>query len=290
MTFGRIICGFLVAVTVERASLQAQEADGGGGVRKATQTLFSIQSEKVPLTFRSAEAVENPSRLAACENALTLLASRLGLNTWNSSRFIVIWDAQASRPTWVEAFPRQVSRVEKEWVFTIRGQGEWASAEENLYRTLATCLLQSQMLDDKTSLPESSFPDPPFWLSEGLTQILMESRRQDFAAAVWRFSLAKKIPPLDAVQKWTDLSEDGIRRSWQQTFVFWLATQATRTVADKKTLQGYLSTYLKNGQKRYWTMEPFNEECLKTGSPGIRLAAIRGPFAGGDLSFREISR
>jgi hypothetical protein len=259
MPFCRIILLLLAWNGAGLLSLKAlpPESEKAG---KAVVPFFPLASEHFPLTFRSPEAVENPSRLEFCEKTMARLALQMGLSDWKKARFIVSWNDRASDLIWVDTFPRNIRRDGNVWVFTIKGQGNWKAGKEQLYRTLTVCLLQSRILPESGVLSDSNLPEPPIWLSEGLTQILMESRRDDFASAVWRFSLAQKVPSLEAIQDWTELSEDGIHRSWQQTFAFWLVTQATRTTADKSTLQLYLSTFLKEPGKRYWSAEGFNED------------------------------
>jgi|GEM_PF-1176183 len=262
----------LMVVAIGGISLEASESG-----RRAVKQLLSVESERQPLVFKSAEAVENPSRLLLCEKALLQMASRLQLTDWKKIRFEIIWNEDLPNSHWVDTFPRSIGQDEDGWIFTIKGQGNWKDGKEQLYRTLAICVLQSRMLPEKGKLGPNNLPDPPLWLSEGLTQTLMESRREDFAYAVWRFSLSKKVPSLESIQQWEELSPDGIRRSWQQAFSFWLFTQATRNRAEKVTLQSYLSMQLKDPGRNYWTAEATNEEwwqrstsvALKQQIPGL---------------------
>jgi hypothetical protein len=227
----------------------------------STLTKFKTEeSGELPISYRSANFVEIPARLANLEIVFTRTMKSLGLREIKGSRFLVVWvdqknDEQNKSSGWLDSFPRKISREGGRWVFTIQAQGNWAVDVEQVYRSLVICILQAQILRDATELSGDELPEPPLWLSEGLTQVLMENKRDDFADVVWRFYLAKKVPSLATVQRWTELSELGMRRSWQQAFSFWLVTQSIKSAADQKTIQVYLGSLLKDPEKLYWSDE-----------------------------------
>lgn len=223
--------------------------------------LKTDSSAEVPLSFRTDNLLELSSRLLQLEKALDQLRSLLGLEKIKDSRFLVVWidDEQLGKePLWLDSFPRTVSREGGQWVFTITAQGNWNQDIELVYRSLAISFLQAQILAKSDHLKGDTLPEPPLWLSEGLTQLLLNQRREDLAAVVWRYHLANKIPSLDTIQTWPELSELSLRRSWQQAFSFWLVIQSTKTTSDRKTMLNYLAELYEKPDKLYWIETPVN--------------------------------
>jgi hypothetical protein len=248
-----VCCGLLGWLGLSQVSAEWKE-------RKDLQFLVNLTSTKLPLTLRSAVTVENTQRLSEAESALNQILNLTGLRKEPSFRIVLHWNERETGDLWLDSFPRNLRREGKLWLFEIRGEGKWESVREQLYRSLAVCVLQSQMLQGLEVLPEAEIPDPPLWMSEGLTQQLLQERRTDLAAVVWRFSVLKMVPPLSQVEGWKELAEDGIRRRWQQSFCFWLFLQASNSDSEKKALLVYLASLGIRHDRRYWSAGGLNED------------------------------
>ncbi|NJK92804.1 MAG: hypothetical protein HC904_13865 [Blastochloris sp.] len=168
----------------------------GWGAEEVSKVLpvFTERSEVLPLTLRSTEGDKVGRQIYECERALQRMGSLLGWPASPELRYVVTWVGQGQETWWLDSYPLQVNREDGAWVFRFRGEGNWEKAQEQIYRTLAVALLQGRMLLQHKELPGPTFPDPPLWLSEGLTQSLMTSRRESFNLAVWRYALNKKAP------------------------------------------------------------------------------------------------
>lgn len=225
--------------------------------------LKSDSSAELPLSFKTDNLLELSSRLLKLEKALDQLRTSLGLEKITGARFMVVWiddDQQGKEPLWLDSFPRTVTREGGQWLFTIKAQGNWNKDIELVYRSLAISFLQAQTLAKSDSFKGNLLPEPPLWLSEGLTQLLMNQRREDLAAVVWRYHLANKLPSLVTIQTWSELSELGLRRNWQQAFSFWLVYQSTKTTVDRKTLLNYLKELYEEPDKLYWVDTASNKD------------------------------
>jgi hypothetical protein len=102
------------------------------------------------------------------------------------------------------------------------------------------CYLQA--LTRNMMVTDGNLADPPFWLSEGLTQLMMKSRHEEYGKIARYYQKLRGLPALEQVQNWEGFSDGFLESRWRQTFAYWLVKFATREMASRQALTLWLQS------------------------------------------------
>ncbi len=154
-------------------------------------------------------------------------------------------------------FPREIVFRPDSKILRIFIDANWQQHQEALVRTLALGLVQAMAWKEKPQAPVAELPEPPLWLSEGLTQWTEQALQNEISSSVlipvlkyrdlsimaepfrqivWKAHLSNRAPDLNKVQEWNALPELRVERMWQQAFCYWAFEAATRTGSGRMSL------------------------------------------------------
>ena len=205
--------------------------------------IYVQDSDTYPVESRSPDPVVGGALLKAAEDSCQMFLNTMELNELENFSLILEWDdtPQKQKPESFDSFPRKARMDGGKLSFRIQLQGTVPEQLEQIYRSCMTCYLQS--LGFQNGIPEKMrvLPEPPLWISEGLTQMMMKSRHDTYFDIVRRYRRLERLPELKTVQGWTELSGNSMEARWQQAFCYWLLKQAVQQPAEKRTLVLWLS-------------------------------------------------
>ncbi len=243
----------------------------GAGCRLEAETrpqlrrVYVQPSGDYPIEARSVDSSAAADLLQTAESSYAVFLERMGLPRLENFKLVLEWsDApQKYKPDAFDSFPRRMGLDVGDLRFRIATQGPLQAQREQIFRTCMICYLQSLELQGKLPADPQTVPDPPLWLSEGLTQLALKSREETFDAIVRRYQRLDRMPPLKTVQGWRELSDNSLEARWQQAFAYGLVRSLTTAAADKQTLVLWLTSDARNSSKPFLDPNQRNEAWWK---------------------------
>ena len=213
-------------------------------VRPKLRRMFSHASDLYPIEIRSPDSTVLAGLLQTADDSYKIFLERMGLKELENFRLILEVNESAAdgQLRSFDSFPRKMRRTGDEIRFRVLVDGPVGKREEQVYRSCMICYLQ--YLELKTGIPSTLYalPDPPFWLSEGLTQIALKSRVETCADIVRRYQRLERMPELKTVQEWKQASDHTIEAFWQQSFALALVRLTTVQAAEKQAVVLWLTS------------------------------------------------
>ena len=212
--------------------------------RPALRQVFSQASDRYPVEVRGPDTVALSGLLDVAENSCRIFLERMGLPQLKN--FKMILDAGGpDSPNAIyssDSFRRKIRRAGDETVFRVFVEGPAGKVKEQIYRSCMICYLQHLEFQNGIPADTDVVPDPPFWLSEGLTQIAFKSREDTYAEIVRRYQRLERMPELKTVQEWRQPDDHSIKACWQQAFSVALVRLTTGQPAEKQALALWLGS------------------------------------------------
>lgn len=183
------------------------------------------------------------------------------------------YDHPENAPEYFTTFSREIVFQTKAKKLRIFIDTDWRKHQEALIRTLSVGLVQAMAWKDSVQAPIAELPEPPLWLSEGLTQWTQKAIQNDirenvlipeikfrdyfpmeepFRQIIWKAYLSKLVPDLEEVQDWKDLPDLRVERLWQQAFSYWAFEAATRSESGRQAMYAWLRKQAVLTPEPYW--------------------------------------
>ncbi|MDR0532917.1 MAG: hypothetical protein LBH01_03090 [Verrucomicrobiales bacterium] len=248
-----LTCGLLLLAGAA-LTVNAQESSVADLANPKLVRVFTDSSDDFPISVRSPDSLENATMLSLAEDSYRVFLLSMGIQSVSGFSLRLTWDSTPLKPPYdsFAAFPRKVELLpDGSRVFTIMARGPLANGndaknqealQEELYRSCMACYLQALVWSRNVVVKDGSLSEPPFWLSEGLTQLMMKSRHDTYAKIVANYQKLQRLPSLEKVQEWSGFSDDFLESRWQQAFAYWLVRLATAEAASKQALVLWLSS------------------------------------------------
>jgi hypothetical protein len=232
--------------------------------------LLRAPSLSFPVTVLGPNQLENAHWLETVEQAHREFSKILGETLPPEAKFEYVWlppKNAAADGELPEVFPRQLRTAGGSMTWVVQARGEMPRDREILWRTSFLCQLQALVLarSNGAKLP-AEVADPPLWLIEGMTQMLLPTRWDDWAKVVERYSRTEKLPTLRAVQEWDFLGADKLERLYRSAFCHRLLQEATATEAERQALAVWLKSLTfdpEAGPAFYWAANSRQEAWWK---------------------------
>ena len=235
---------FLLALLPLTVNAQTNTGQGKPGLVR----VFTQQSEDFPISVRSTDSLVNVELLRLAEDSYRTFLQTMGLAELKAFALHLTWDKTPLAPPYdsFAAFPRKVELAadgRRTFIIMTRGPltGDMALHEE-VYRSSMACFLQALVWSENVVVEDGKLAEPPFWLREGLTQLMMKSRHETYLKIVQNYRKLERLPSLAEVQNWDTISEDFLQARWQQAFVYWLVRFGTAETVSKQALVLWLSS------------------------------------------------
>jgi len=139
------------------------------------------------------------------------------------------------------------------------------NAREFIQRQFVTALLWEKFFATTTTFDKNTKLDVvPFWLVEGLRELLNEDPDHDRESIVKRAVQNQMAPTLDEVTGWHELSDDRLLGLWQRAFCYYLVDSITQPGPPRDDFQQWLSGFSgagpTSGQLHFPTEEAWQRE------------------------------
>jgi hypothetical protein len=233
--------------------------------------IFTDNSDNCPISARSPDSLENAAMLALAEDSYKTFLKTMGIPSLAGFSLKLSWDSSPLQPPYdsFASFPRKVEMTPGgSRIFTIMARGPLASGNdeknretlrEEFYRSCMACYLQALVWSQNVVVKDGSLEEPPFWLREGLTQLMMKSRHETYAKIVSNYQKTRRLPALEQVQGWDEFTDDFLESRWRQAFAYWLVRLATVEIASKQALVLWLSSGNYTQDRSFLAPNPRNE-------------------------------
>jgi hypothetical protein len=190
-----------------------------------------------------------------------------------SLRYFIDLEESSAVPDTFPTFPREMVFRSDSISLLIYIDTDWQKHQEALVRTICLGLVQAMSWKGVGQAPVAELPEPPLWLSEGLTQWTLQALQnewrssvliptvqfrdispmaEEFRQIVWKAQLSSRAPGLEDVQGWKTLSELRVERLWQQAFSYWAFEAATRTESGQRALYQWIREQDVITPEPYW--------------------------------------
>jgi|GEM_PF-4348000 len=135
-----------------------------------------------------------------------------------------------------EVFPRMLHIGQQPEVLKIYGWGKLPEEKEILYRTTVLALLQGYIYKDVKLHAHMVMKDPPLWISEGLTQVVLKADLDTFDKITHRYQTLQRAPLLQDMEQWADLGRYHLQHVWRQAFCSRLFEATMETESGRQEL------------------------------------------------------
>jgi hypothetical protein len=241
--------------------------------RATVVQLHRQQSLSFPVVVLGPDIQENAYWLEAVEKAHRELPKLLGERLPPQARFEYVWLSGEKRRAGVDFFPRQLRISGETLTWVVEARGELPRDRDALWRSSFLCQIQAFVLARlKPRAFSGELADPPFWVMEGMTQMLSPARGEAWGKIVERYSRTDKRPSLQAVQAWEELGDDSLERIYRSVFCHRLLVEATASEAERRALAAWLKSLpldKHSGPFLYWAGNSTQESWwrMQTGRP-----------------------
>ncbi len=253
------------------AVAQEPASDGSGTAAPRLVRMFTDQSEQFPISVRSPDSLENAALLALAEETYRTFLETMGIESLSGFALRVSWSSVPLEPPYdpLASFPRKVEmRPDGGRVFSVMTRGRFADnpspadesvLREQFYRACMACYLQALVWSENVVVRDGSLVEPPFWLREGLTQLMIKARHETYGKIVENYRQRQRPPALQEVQEWDGFTDDALQSLWRQAFAYWLVKNGAAERAAKQALVLWLSSGNYSRDRSFLDPTPENE-------------------------------
>ncbi|MDR1304039.1 MAG: hypothetical protein LBK76_02335 [Verrucomicrobiales bacterium] len=266
-----------LAVTLAAPPLPVTAQEDAAAVAKPQLVrMYNDRSDDYPISARSADSLVNAAMLTLAEQAYQTFLQTMGLTAIPGFALKLSWERAPLPPPYdsFASFPRKVDlQPDGSRVFTIlargaladgRDAGRQAILREEFYRSCMACYLQALVWSQHMTVKDGGLVEPPFWLREGLTQLMMKSRHATYAKIARHYRQLRRLPTLAQVQAWNGFTDDVLESHWRQALVYWLVRAGTVETAAKQALVLWLSSGDYAQDRSFLDPAPRNESWWQT--------------------------
>jgi hypothetical protein len=189
------------------------------------------------------DVLMNATFTTGAESARKLAAAVVGLpRKWKTRIHLRLDDGDRDRPPPQYPMTRAI-RNGPALDFEVRFNPHHPQIREELLRTLMVLFLYERVLEGNPDWVEKhEMPLLPFWLTEGLHQLVFDAGDRQWEKVVGRAVAQKRAPSLADIQDWHGLREETLQRLWQQAFAYYLVSSVTEPGPARERFHSWLTS------------------------------------------------